>query len=54
MRNIIEDQLTKDEKEKAKMLVTQLEAIFMDKLSALTEREHQDYKAINEKKQIVC
>ncbi|MBG6131805.1 hypothetical protein IWQ47_003453 [Aquimarina sp. EL_43] len=52
MRNIIEDQLTKDEKEKAKMLVTQLEAIFMDKLSALTERERQDYKAINEKNKL--
>ena len=52
MRNIIQDQLTKEEKMKAENLVAQLEAIFVDKLSALTEKQRQDYKAINEKNKL--
>ncbi|WP_103068444.1 hypothetical protein [Aquimarina sediminis] len=48
MRNIIEDLLTQQEKQKAEDLVTQLEAIFIDKLSALTEKQRSSYKAINE------
>ncbi len=52
MRNIIQDQLTQEEKEKATQLVAQLEAIFSDKLSALTEKERRDYKAINEKNKL--
>ncbi|AXT61895.1 hypothetical protein D1816_16535 [Aquimarina sp. AD10] len=52
MRNIIEDQLSQEEKDKASDLITQLEAIFNDKLSALTEKQRQDYKAINEKNKL--
>ncbi len=52
MRNIIQDQLTPEERQHAKQLVSQLETIFIDKLSALTEKERQDYKAINEKNKL--
>ncbi len=52
MRNIIQDLLTQDEKKKAENLVAQLEAIFIDKLSALTEKQRRDYKAINEKNKL--
>ena len=52
MRNIIQDLLTQDEKKQAENLVAQLEAIFIDKLSALTEKERRDYKAINEKNKL--
>ncbi|WP_109098390.1 hypothetical protein [Aquimarina sp. AU58] len=52
MRNIIQDLLTQDEKKKAEKLVTELEAIFIDKLSALTEKQRRDYKAINEKNKL--
>ncbi|MEW7278823.1 hypothetical protein ABW636_09520 [Aquimarina sp. 2201CG1-2-11] len=52
MRNIIEDQLTQEEKTKAENLISQLETIFIDKLSALTEKQRQDYKAINEKNKL--
>ncbi len=52
MRNIIEDKLTHDEKAKAEQLITELEKIFINKLSALTEKQRQDYKAINEKNKL--
>ncbi len=52
MRNIIQDQLSIEEKQQAQKLVSQLEAIFIDKLSALTEKQRQDYKAINEKNKL--
>ncbi len=52
MRNIIQDQLTYEEQKEAENLVSKLEAIFIDKLSALTEKERQDYKAINEKNKL--
>ncbi|MCX2763940.1 hypothetical protein [Aquimarina muelleri] len=52
MRDIIQDLLTQDEKEKAVQLVTELETIFSSKLSALTEKERRDYKAINEKNKL--
>ncbi len=52
MRNIIQDLLTQDEKKKAEKLVAELEAIFIDKLSALTEKQRRDYKAINEKNKL--
>ncbi|WP_062060447.1 hypothetical protein [Aquimarina longa] len=48
MRNVIEDLLTQEERQKAEHLVTQLESIFIDKLSALTEKQRSSYKAINE------
>ncbi|WP_282079666.1 hypothetical protein [Aquimarina algiphila] len=48
MRNIIQDQLSQEEKDQAESLVHQLETIFTDKLSALTEKERGSYKAINE------
>ncbi|WP_271768994.1 hypothetical protein [Aquimarina algiphila] len=48
MRNIIQDLLTQEERDQAESLVTQLETIFIDKLSALTEKERRSYKAINE------
>ncbi|WP_108807592.1 hypothetical protein [Aquimarina spinulae] len=52
MRNIIQDLLTQDEKKKAEELVAELEVIFIDKLSALTEKQRRDYKAINEKNKL--
>ncbi|WP_062055852.1 hypothetical protein [Aquimarina longa] len=52
MRNIIEDQLSAEEKEQAARLVTELETIFTDKLAALTEKERGNYKAINEKNKL--
>ncbi|WP_438423999.1 hypothetical protein [Aquimarina macrocephali] len=52
MRNIIQDLLTQDEKKKAEKLVAELEMIFIDKLSALTEKQRRDYKAINEKNKL--
>ncbi len=52
MRNIIQDQLTKEDKDTAEQLVTQLEAMFTGKLTALTEKQRQDYKAINEKNKL--
>ncbi|GAA4273177.1 hypothetical protein U6A24_07860 [Aquimarina gracilis] len=52
MRNIIQDQLTHEEQLEAENLVSKLEAIFIDKLSALTEKERQDYKAINERNKL--
>jgi hypothetical protein len=52
MRNIIEDSLTEEEKQQAEDLVAQLEAIFINKLSALTEKQRRDYKAINEKNKL--
>ncbi|WP_271784987.1 hypothetical protein [Aquimarina algiphila] len=52
MRNIIQDQLSQEEKDQAENLVAQLEVIFLDKLSALTEKERQEYKAINEKNKL--
>ncbi len=52
MRNIIQDQLSQDEKNQAEKLVTQLEAIFTGKLSALTEKDRREYKAINEKNKL--
>ncbi|MCK8523094.1 hypothetical protein M0D21_16065 [Aquimarina sp. D1M17] len=52
MRNIIQDQFTVEEKQQAEQLVTQLEALFISKLSGLTEKQRQDYKAINEKNKL--
>jgi hypothetical protein len=52
MRNIIQDLLTQEEKNKAENLVAELETIFTDKLSALTEKQRRDYKAINEKNKL--
>ncbi len=52
MRNVIQDQLNQEEKQLAESLVTQLENIFTSKLSALTEKQRQDYKAINEKNKL--
>ncbi|WP_106791266.1 hypothetical protein [Aquimarina sp. Aq78] len=48
MRNIIQDLLTQEERDQAGKLVEQLEAMFTDKLAALTEKERGSYKAINE------
>ncbi|MBP2831194.1 hypothetical protein J8281_03255 [Aquimarina sp. U1-2] len=52
MRNVIQDQLTLEEKNTAEDLITQLETLLVGKLSALTEKERQDYKAINEKNKL--
>lgn len=53
MRNIIQDQLTQEDRETAENLVNQLENIFIGKLSALTEKQRQEYKAINEKNKLL-
>ncbi|WP_262482839.1 hypothetical protein [Aquimarina longa] len=39
MRNVVEDLLPQEERQKAEHLVAQLESIFIDKLSALTEKK---------------
>ncbi|TPN87968.1 hypothetical protein [Aquimarina algicola] len=52
MRNIIQDQLTPEEKQQAENLITELENIFLNKLSALTEKQRSGYKAINEKNKL--
>ncbi len=46
MRNIIQDQLTTEEKEKVEHLITQLENLLGAKPPTLTEKERQDYKAL--------
>ncbi|WP_160114245.1 hypothetical protein [Aquimarina sp. AU119] len=43
MKNIIQNQLTYEEELEAENLVSKLETIFIDKLSAQTKKERQDY-----------
>lgn len=52
MRNIINNQLTQEEQSNAQQWVTQLETLLDGKLAALTEKQRQDYKAINEKNKL--
>ncbi len=52
MRNVIQDSFTQEDRNKAESLVDQLENLLTPKLSALTEKQRQEYKAINEKNKL--
>ena len=52
MRNIIQDQLSQEEKVLAEDLVSQLENVFANKLASLTEKQRSEYKAIHEKNKL--
>ncbi len=53
MKNLIQDQLTCEEKDKANELISGLENLFFNKLKALTEKERGGVKAINEKNKLL-